>query len=116
MVEFVGLRTLFADQKRWLSRLKSVFQASSAREPVQIEKPHPQQQSLFFNRLPIEVREIIYYYVFGPSLIRTVDMGYRLVHVRCSMWQIGEVWDRHRHGNEGLECWPILDKSKDRDD
>ena len=116
MANLVSLRTQLSDPKRWLSRLKSVFNASSTTKSVQMGDPHSQQQSFLLNRLPIEVREIIYYHVFGPSLIHTVEMGWRLAHVRCLEWQVGEVWDGHRHGIEGLEGRPILDKLKDPND
>lgn len=111
-------------RKTWLSRLASAFQKSSKGENAQEEAvqenvavsrqnsatviTHPakgsfqigvpllQQQCLLFS-LPIEIREIIYQYIFGPSLIHIESLGGRLAHIRCLKWESGDGWDGHAH-------------------
>ena len=116
MKDASSLRTMLSNPKRRRSKLNSVFDASSAKKHVQIRKPNPQESSMFLSCLPVEIRLIIYQYVFGPSLIHVVDMGCRLAHVRCLQWQVGEVWDGHQHGDDGFDDYTILDKSEDPND
>ena len=71
---------------------------------------HQQPQSSFLNKLPPEIRRVIYEHVFGHSLIHIVDMGSRLAHLRCPEPQ--EVWDGHRHGIDGLDGHVILNEEE----
>ncbi|KAH8774337.1 hypothetical protein F5883DRAFT_546637 [Diaporthe sp. PMI_573] len=67
--------------------------SSSAAEPasqaVQIQEPDPQSQSAFFNRLPPEVRRMVYTHVWrlsNPTLalhIHAACDGARLTHTPC---------------------------------
>ena len=75
---------------------------------LQRKLPAPQPQSSFLTKLPIEIRRTIYEHVFGHSIIHLLDMGQRLAHLRCEE----ESRDGHRHGVEGLDGCPILDKEE----
>lgn len=78
--------------------------------------PAPQQECLLFC-LPIELRELIYQHVFGPSLIHIQAVGRRLAHVRCGNWLPGDGWDGHRHGyRRGFEGDTVSDFAKDPND
>lgn len=54
--------------------------------------------------MPVEVRELVYRYVFGPSLIHIEAISHRLAHVRCMSWLPGDGWDGHLHGSRGMEA------------
>lgn len=83
---------------------------------VQIGIPALQEHCLLFG-LPIELRELIYHFVFGPSLIHIQAIVGRLAHVRCLKWQPGDGWDGHPHGlNGGLLGTVKLDSSEDPND
>jgi len=131
-------------RKTWLSKLASAFQKSSKREnaqkeavqeyvPVsrqenavviaqptkrfmQIGVPLLQQQCLLFS-LPIELRQTIYQYVFGPSLIHIESLGDRLAHVKCKKWESSDGWDEHTHCQRGEVTGTIIvDNSEDPND
>lgn len=66
-------------------------------EAVPLAKAAPQTQSLFFNKLPIEVRRMIYHDVLGGTIHVEGDFG-RFFHIRCSRkWE-----DR---ATETEVCW-----------
>lgn len=63
---------------------------------MQLAAPISQQQSILF-RLPIEVREVVYKHVFGPSLIHLEAISRRFAHITCRDRQPGDGWDGHVH-------------------
>jgi len=69
---------------------------------VQLGVPLRQDSCLLFN-LPVEIRQTIYKYVFGPSLVHVESLGHRLAHVRCEKWEFDDSWDGHAHWeNRGM--------------
>ena len=68
--------------------------------PALVGEPHPQQQSSLFS-LPLEIRQTIYGYVFGPSMIHIESLGDRLTHVACQEWREDESGEGHPHWNRG---------------
>jgi hypothetical protein len=98
-------------RKKWSSKLTSAFnkfskkaaqedQSVDKRPPttglVQLGVPRIQVDCRLLN-LPVEVRQTIYKYVFGPSLIHVESLGHRLAHVRCTKWESDDSWDGHAH-------------------
>ena len=59
-----------------------------------------QTESLFLNRLPTEIRLMIYGYVFGDSAVHLVHIENRIRHVRCE--ERYPSLQRHRH-----TCCPV---------
>jgi len=131
-------------RKTWRSKLASAFQRSSKRknahskalqehgsvskqddtvvlvrptqESAQIGVPLSQQQSPLF-RLPIEIRQTIYEFVFGPSLLHIEALIDRLAHVKCLKWESSDGWEGHAHCQAGLIPGVVqMDKSEDPDD
>lgn len=85
---------------------------------VQLGVPLQQYGCLFFN-LPGEIRQTIYKYVFGPSLIHVASLGRRLAHVRCEKWKFDDIWDGHHHweGGPRLELGAVrVNNSNDPND
>ena len=82
----------------YLQRPEFAWQKSQflKRDSIRLGAPVSQQQSLLF-QLPIEIREIVYKYVFGPSLVHIEAISRRLAHVTCMDWQPGDGWDGHKH-------------------
>ncbi len=82
----------------YLQRPEFAWQKSQflRRDPMRLGAPISQQQSLLF-QLPIEIRELVYKHVFGPSLIHIEAISRRLAHVTCIHWQPGDGWDGHTH-------------------
>jgi len=112
------------NRKTWLSKLASAFNNPSKKETpqrniaqedqsvygqlpfidtrppttgsVQLGVPLLQDDCLLFN-MPVEIRQTIYKYVFGPSLIHVESLGHRLAHVKCKEWEVDDSWDGHAH-------------------
>ncbi len=82
----------------YLQRPDFAWQKSQffVRDHMQLAAPISQQQSILF-RLPIEVREVVYKHVFGPSLIHLEAISRRFAHITCGDWQPGDGWDGHVH-------------------
>jgi len=131
----------FSDRKTWRSKLASAFQRSSKRKnahpkalqehglfpkqdvitrptkaSLHIGVPLSQQQSPHF-RLPIEIRETIYEFVFGPSLLHIEALIHRLAHVKCLKWESSDGWESHAHCQPGLIPGVVhIDNSEDPND
>lgn len=69
---------------------------------VQLGEPKLQHECILF-RLPLELRQLIYKHVFGPSLIHMGSMGSRLAHVRCQKWEHNDDWDGHVHWSFSID-------------
>ena len=128
-------------RETWLSKLRAAIRALSKRATVpknlvlestpvsqqeralvsvnryvRIGEPSTQRQFPLLS-LPIEIREIVYQHVFGPSLVHILPMGRRLVHVSCSKWPPGESCDGHGHGGPGWEAeTTIIDVAENPND
>ena len=83
---------------------------------VQIGVPLSQQQSPLF-RLPAEIRQKIYEFVFGPSLLHIEALEDRLTHVKCLHWESNDSWEGHAHCQQGpLDGVVRVDNSQDPND
>jgi hypothetical protein len=131
-------------RKIWRSKLASAFQRSSKRKnayfealqehgpdskqdntvviarptkgAAQIGVPLSQQQSPLFG-LPLEIRQIIYEFVFGPSLLHIEPLMDRLAHVKCLKWESSDGWEGHAHCRAGLILGVVkVDTSEDPND
>ena len=68
--------------------------------PLQVGKPHLQEQSRLF-QLPAEIRGLIFEHVFSSSLIHVESLGVRLAHVTCRDWTTSGAEDDHSHCHRG---------------
>lgn len=90
--------------------------AQPTKKLVQIGVPLSQQQSPLF-RMPLEIRQKIYEFVFGPSLLHIEALGDRLTHVRCLEWESSNGWEGHAHCQEGPVPGVVrVDNSQDPND
>ncbi len=52
--------------------------------------------------LPFEIRQTIYRFIYGPSLVHIGSFSHRLAHVRCEKWEFDGSWDGHAHWQDPL--------------
>lgn len=93
-------RNIAPEDQNAYGQLPSIDTRPPTTGSVQLGVPLRQDDCLLLD-LPVEIRQTIYKYVFGPSLIHIGSLGHRLAqrlaHVRCEEWEFDDSWDRHAH-------------------
>ncbi|KAL1985112.1 hypothetical protein VTN96DRAFT_8241 [Rasamsonia emersonii] len=101
----------YSTGRRWQETIRDMIQerricapqvdASTPRRAVDplAREPSPQQDCQFLQRLPPEIRLMIYRYVFGDEAVHLVQLKGKIRHVRCQ--HPSSSIEKHRH------CCPV---------